>query len=146
LQLSCRGVLLFAVGCAKKEAKESASEWLKLKRNVASFGQSGGFGIQAAVDDINKQGGVQVGSEKVPIKLFFVDDESDPTKQAASGSLITRTMSNLSSAAMNAAYARRCFQACDAQGPLRDFGWSDGALLGMRSEAPEKWKYSWARA
>jgi ABC-type branched-subunit amino acid transport system substrate-binding protein len=63
-------VLLFAVGCTKKEAKEIRVGVVEAQSGMfASFGQSGGFGVQAAVDDINKQGGVQVGSEKIPIKL-----------------------------------------------------------------------------
>ena len=46
----------------------------------AAFGQGGVFGIKAAVEDINKQGGVKVGDNKMQIKLTVVDSESDPNK------------------------------------------------------------------
>ena len=48
----------------------------------AAFGEGGVFGLRAAVDDINKQGGVYVEEygTKIPIKLIVVDTESDPIK------------------------------------------------------------------
>ena len=48
----------------------------------AGFGQGQVFGMKAAVDDINKQGGVYVKEygKKLPIKLIVVNSESDPLK------------------------------------------------------------------
>jgi ABC-type branched-subunit amino acid transport system substrate-binding protein len=46
----------------------------------AGFGTGGVFGIKAATEDINKQGGVKVGDERMKIKLIIVDNESDPNK------------------------------------------------------------------
>ncbi len=53
-----------------------------LTGKFAGFGEGGVFGIEAAVEDINKLGGVYVKEygRKLPIKLIVVDHESDPTK------------------------------------------------------------------
>jgi branched-chain amino acid transport system substrate-binding protein len=47
---------------------------------AAGFGKGCSFGAQAAVDDINKLGGINLNGTKVPVKLIIVDDESDPNK------------------------------------------------------------------
>jgi len=46
----------------------------------AGFGTGGAWGVKAAVEDINKLGGVSVKKlgKKLPVKLFTVDNESDP--------------------------------------------------------------------
>ena len=41
------------------------------------------FGAEAAIEDINKQGGVMVGNTRMLLKLVAVDDESDPAKTAS---------------------------------------------------------------
>lgn len=48
---------------------------------AASFGQ-GVFGLQAAVDDLNKQGGIFVKqyNRNIPVKLIILDDQSDTTQ------------------------------------------------------------------
>ncbi|NIV32780.1 MAG: ABC transporter substrate-binding protein, partial [Anaerolineae bacterium] len=48
----------------------------------AGFGQGCTFGAQAAVDDINAQGGIYVKEfdRKIPVKYIVVDNESDPGK------------------------------------------------------------------
>ena len=48
----------------------------------AGMADGGVFGLQAAFDDINKQGGVSVKEygKKIPVKLIVVDSESDPAK------------------------------------------------------------------
>src|SRR5271157_977917 len=48
----------------------------------AGMADGGVFGLQAAFDDINKQGGVLVKEygQRIPIKLIVVDSESDPSK------------------------------------------------------------------
>jgi len=143
------GVLLFAVGCTKKqEAKEIRVGVVHAQSGMfASFGQSGVFGVQAAVEDINKQGGVQVGSEKIPIKLFVVDDESDPNKAGSlAETLITQSNVNFIATGdepphMHAGVAK----ACDRY--KVPYVTSAGVLepwMGMRNEAPQKFKYTWA--
>ena len=48
----------------------------------AGMADGGAFGLQAAFDDVNKQGGVLVKEygQKIPVKLIVVDSESDPGK------------------------------------------------------------------
>jgi len=55
-----------------------------LTGEAASFGQGGVFGLQAAVDDLNKQGGILVKefNRKIPVKLILLDDESNNIKTA----------------------------------------------------------------
>ena len=72
---------LFAVSCGKKQASEIKVGVVQAQTGMyAAFGQGDVFGIKAAVDDINKDGGVKVGDKKIPIKLVIVDNESDPNK------------------------------------------------------------------
>src|SRR5512136_547860 len=49
---------------------------LPLTGNLAGFGEGGAFGVKAAVDDINKAGGVFVKeyNRKLTVKLIQVDD------------------------------------------------------------------------
>ena len=84
--LSC-GMILCSQAFAQKAPKEiliGASA--PMTGMFAGFGVGGVFGMQAAVDDINKQGGVFVKKygKKLPVKLIVRDSESDPIK---SGSL-----------------------------------------------------------
>ncbi len=44
------------------------------------FGEGNVFGMQAAVDDINAQGGLDVGGKKMKVKFIVLDSESDPAK------------------------------------------------------------------
>lgn len=53
---------------------------LPLTGMFTGFGEGNAFGMQAAVDDINAQGGLDVGGKKMKVKLFVTDNESDPTK------------------------------------------------------------------
>ncbi|MFC1868526.1 ABC transporter substrate-binding protein [Thermodesulfobacteriota bacterium] len=49
---------------------------------AAGFGSGGSFGVKAAVEDINKLGGIFVKeyNKKLPVKLVMFDCESDPIK------------------------------------------------------------------
>ena len=51
--------------------------------------REGVFGIKAAVDDINEQGGVNVGRGKLPIELMVVNNESDPNKAGSLAESLT---------------------------------------------------------
>lgn len=44
------------------------------------FGEGNIFGMKAAVEDINKLGGLDVGGVKLPVRLIVADSESDPPK------------------------------------------------------------------
>jgi hypothetical protein len=76
---------VFLVSCAKEQAPAEIKVGVIHAQSgmFAAFGQGGVFGIKAAVDDVNKQGGVKVGDKKMPIKLVIVDSESDPNKVGA---------------------------------------------------------------
>ncbi len=80
-------VLLLAALPACKGGPEAPSEivlgsTVGLTGSGAGFGQGGAFGLQAAVDDINKLGGVYVKEydKKLPVRLVILDNESDPVK------------------------------------------------------------------
>jgi ABC-type branched-subunit amino acid transport system substrate-binding protein len=55
---------------------------LSLSGPGAGFGEGGGFGLKAAVEDINKLGGIYVKEydRKIPVKLVILDNESDAIK------------------------------------------------------------------
>ena len=70
-----------------KAADEAPTEILvgsnsPLTGMFAGFGTGGTWGVKAAVEDINKLGGVNIKEygKKIPIKLITVDNESDPGK------------------------------------------------------------------
>ena len=77
---------------APEEAAPAGPETIKIGTSApltgmfAGFGEGCTFGAQAAVDDINAQGGIYVKEydRKIPVEYIVVDNESDPGK---SGSL-----------------------------------------------------------
>lgn len=110
------------------------------------FGEGNGFGMQAAVDDINAQGGLDVGGKKMKVKFTILDSESDPAKV---GGLAEDLM------------AREkiiFYTAPDCPAPM----WAPAAIAGekykvpsivsggpmepwagMRTEATPPWEYDW---
>jgi len=114
----------------------------------AGFGAGCTFGFQAAVDDINKLGGIYVKEydRKIPVKFIVLDEESDPVKAATlSEQLAVQNKVN-------------AFYSCDMPttmhtptsmvadkykiphiiggGPLEPW-------LGMRESTETKWPYTW---
>ena len=90
-------VLPWLVAYAKQPAAPAAilvGNPASLTGMFAGFGQGQVFGMKAAVDDINKQGGVYVKEygKKLPIKLIVVNSESDPLK---AGTLAERIRNNV---------------------------------------------------
>ena len=80
-------VLLLAALPACKGGPEAPKEivlgsTMGLTGSAAGFASGGAFGLQAAVDDINKMGGVYVKEydKKIPLRLVILDNESDPAK------------------------------------------------------------------
>ena len=66
---------LFALGCAKKESGEIKIGVINsLTGSAAPYGENAQNGMQLAVDDINKNGGIS-GKR---IKLVVEDDKTDP--------------------------------------------------------------------
>jgi branched-chain amino acid transport system substrate-binding protein len=53
-----------------------------LTGDLAGFGQGSGWALQAAVDDLNKQGGIMVKElgRKLPVRLVLLDNQSSPIK------------------------------------------------------------------
>ena len=84
---------LILVGCSRqKQPAEIRVGVVQAQTGMfAAFGQGDVFGIKAAVDDINKEGGVKVGNTKIPIKLTVVDNESDPNKAGSLGENLDRS-------------------------------------------------------
>ena len=62
------------VGCSRQKSPSEIRVGVVHAQTgmFAAFGQGGAFGIKAAVDDVNKQGGVSVGGTKLPIKLSLL--------------------------------------------------------------------------
>jgi branched-chain amino acid transport system substrate-binding protein len=142
------GVLIF-VGCSKQKAPaEIRVGCVQAQTGMfAAFGQGGVFGVKAAVDDINKQGGVNVGKIKIPIKLIVVDNESDPNKAGSLGeSLIAQDKVNFictgdepppMHVGVSTACDRYKIPYVTSTGPVEPW-------LAMRQESPTKWQYTWA--
>ncbi|MGA7677970.1 MAG: ABC transporter substrate-binding protein [Dehalococcoidia bacterium] len=115
----------------------------------AGFGEGGIFGMQAAVDDINKQGGVYVKEydKKLPLKLKTVNTESDPLKAGTlAESLIVSDKVNFLAYGdepppMNAGISnitdRYKVPYICTTGPMEPW-------MEMRSAAPGNWEYTWA--
>ena len=117
--------------------------------NLAGFGQGGAFGLQAAVDDINKQGGIFVKeyNRQLPVRVIQLDDLSDPIKSGTlAESLILQDKVNFligapqsppAFAAIATAAQRYKTPYIDDAGPFEPYN-------GMRSQANPPWTYAWA--
>ncbi len=113
----------------------------------AGFGQGGIFGLQAAVDDINAAGGVDVGGTKMKLTLITVDDQSDQNKGGplAEGLVTSNKVNFLVSGeepptmkpAISTIADRYKIPFVTSVGPFEPWN-------GMRSESDTKWPYTWA--
>ena len=115
----------------------------------AGFGEGYKFGMEAAVDDINKLGGVYVKEydQKLPIKLVIVNSESDPIKAGtlAESLIVTDKVHFISSGDLPPPMHPGVSTVCDRYkipyvmscGPLEPW-------KGMRDEVEGHWEYSWA--
>ena len=140
--------LLSFVACDKKEVKEIKIGTINPTTGMyASFGEGGLFGVQAAIDDINRLGGVKVGDKRIPIKLVSVNDESDPNKAGAMAeSLIVQEgvkfiVAGDAPPPMHAGVSlmadRHKIPYIASVGPFEPW-------MAMKTESPTKWQYSWA--
>jgi branched-chain amino acid transport system substrate-binding protein len=114
----------------------------------AGFGEGTVFGLQAAADDINAQGGVYVKEydQKLPIKLVIVNEESDPAKAGtlAESLIVNDKVNYLVGGAIAPTLApgvstvadryKTIFISCP--GPME-------VWLAMRQEVEGHWQYSW---
>jgi branched-chain amino acid transport system substrate-binding protein len=113
----------------------------------AGFGAGDIFGIQAAVDDINALGGVDVNGTKMKIKLYIVDDQSDPNKTGTlAESLITQNnvqflLSGDEPPPMHPGVStvadRYKIPYITSVGPFEPWA-------GLREASDTKWPYTWA--
>jgi len=145
------GGLIFS-GCAAPPAPPSGPEEIvvgcsaPLTGMFGSIGESHSYGMRAAVDDINKQGGIYVKEygRKLPVKLIVVDNESDPIKSGSLAEdlilrdkvrfLITQSMP-LPVHECNLADQYKVPNIVGA-GPLEPW-------LGMREGVTPHWPYTW---
>ena len=70
--------ILLLFSCAKKEDVVLLGEFGSLTGVTATFGRSTQRGIQMAVDEVNKSGGI----EGKPVKIIVEDDQSKPEEAA----------------------------------------------------------------
>jgi len=115
----------------------------------AGFGAGCTFGVQAAVDDINKLGGIYVKEydRKIPVKLVIADQESDPVK---AGTLSEKLAVQDK---VNAFYS--CDMPCSMHGPtamvadkykiphIIGGGPLEPWLHGLRESTDTNWPYTW---
>ena len=148
--------------CNKEEAggdSESASAKPKKKEMIqvgvvlpqtgayAGFGTGGAFGIEAAVEDINALGGIQVGDEKMLVDITIMDNQSDPNKGGTlAETLITQRNVNFMLSGegpppLHPAVSNVCERykvpyvaSC---GPFEPWN-------GLREATDTKWQYTWA--
>jgi len=138
----------FTLGCSTGAAKEIKVGVVQSQTGAyAGFGTGGVYGIQAAVVDINRNGGVDVNGTKYKIMLSVVDDQSDPTKAGTlAESLITQNnvqfiLSGDEPPPMHPAVSnvaeRYKIPYVMSTGPFEP--WS-----AMRDASDTKWQYTWA--
>jgi ABC-type branched-subunit amino acid transport system substrate-binding protein len=141
--------LIFS-GC-KKGPKEEIRVGVPapLTGMYAGFGQGGVFGMKAAVDDINKDGGVFVkeSNRKLPIRLIIVNTESDPQKAGtlAESLIVTDKVHFLAygeepppmTAGISSIADRYKVPFVCTTGPMEPW-------MGMRESVAGHWQYTWA--
>jgi ABC-type branched-subunit amino acid transport system substrate-binding protein len=143
--------MVLLTGCSK--SSKAPQEILiganaPLSGTFAVFGQGGIFGLQVAVEDINKQGGVYVKEfdKKIPLKLVVRDNESDPLKsQALEEELLLKDKVNFTTPP-NQALPLQFPQALLADRykiPRISGGMPLEPWLAARKEASPPWQYSW---
>jgi branched-chain amino acid transport system substrate-binding protein len=153
--LPLMGILCLMVwlipACAKPAAPAEIliGDPASLTGMFAGYGEGQVFGMQAAVDDINKQGGVYVKEygKKLPIRLKVVNSESDPIKAGTlAESLIVSDKVNflaqggetpLMSPQVSTIADRYQVPYITAVGPMEPW-------LAQRQAVEGNWKYTWA--
>jgi len=140
--------LSLGLGCDKKQVKEIKIGVIQSQTGFfASMGEGALYGIQAAVEDVNKLGGVKVGAERLPLRIVSVNAETDPNKAGAlAESLILQDhvqfiVSGDEPPPMHPGVSKMAdtYKIPYVTGVGPEEPW-----LGMRNESPTKWKYTWA--
>ncbi|HKI58840.1 MAG TPA: amino acid ABC transporter substrate-binding protein [Trueperaceae bacterium] len=71
------GLVLGGLAFAQSEVKVGVS--VALTGNFANLGKLELDGLQLWADHVNQNGGIDVGGKKLPVKLIYLDDQSDTT-------------------------------------------------------------------
>ena len=141
------------VGCQAQQAAPSGAQEIRvgsvsaLTGMFAGMGQGGSFGMKAAVEDINKGGGVNVKElgRKLPINYMVRDSESDPAKAGTlQEELIVREKVNFN--VSHAAPAPIVIPLANLADRYKIPLLSGGPMepwMGVRQETTPTWKYSW---
>jgi branched-chain amino acid transport system substrate-binding protein len=149
------GALFFSVRIPAPAAQPKAEvpkeirvgDCASLTGMFAAFGEGGVFGMKAAADDMNKQGGVYVKEygAKLPVKVIVPNNESDPIKTGTlAEELVLRDKVHVFAGPIRpppmnapiAAIAERYKIPFVAANPLEPW-------QGMRTAVTPPWKYSW---
>ena len=120
----------------------------ELTGQAAGFGGGGLFGLKAAIEDINKQGGVFVKEygKKLPIKLIIVDNESDESKAGTlAQDLILRDKVKFIVNGMAPPHIRAPIAAvCERyKVPMVTGCGPYEAWMSMRNSVEKPWQYTW---
>jgi branched-chain amino acid transport system substrate-binding protein len=137
------------VAYAKQPTEILVGNPASLTGMFAGFGQGQVFGMKAAIDDINKQGGVYVKEykKKLPIKLIILNSESDPLKAGtlAENMIVSDKIHFLAQGGETPIMPPQISTVADrykvpyvtAVGPMEPW-------LAMRQTVEGHWKYTWA--
>ena len=144
--------MLVLAGCAEDEAEERTIRVgvaAPLTGMYAGFGEGYVFGMEAAVEDINNEGGVYVeeyGAD-LPMELIIVDSESDPDKAGtlAESLITTDNVDFLASGdepppmhtGVSTVADRYMIPYVTSTGPIEPWA-------AMREEVEGNWEYTWA--
>jgi len=140
--------LALSLACDKASNKEIRIGAIQAQSGVyAPFGEGGLFGIQAAIEDINKQGGVKVGNTRLPLKLVSGDDASDPATAASEAEkLISSEKAQFLVSGNEPPFMH--FEVSNVAERLKvpyvtDVGVYEPWLT-KRMESPTQWQFTWA--
>lgn len=95
-----------------------------LTGSAAAYGSGFWLGVQTAVDEINKDGGVEVNGKRHKIDATVCDDQFDPSKSVRCGQKLSDSLLIYTPATQSAF-------------PLMGFNQKDGFLLMATSQTPE---------
>ena len=113
----------------------------------AGFGEGGVFGIKAAIEDINKLGGISVDGKKLPVELVILDNEGDPAKSGtlAQDDLILKEKVNFIVNGMDPPHMRAPIaNVCERYKTVQITGCGPyEAWMSMRSSVEKPWQYTW---
>jgi branched-chain amino acid transport system substrate-binding protein len=134
---------------AKQPAEILVGNPASLTGMFAGFGQGQVFGMKAAIDDINKQGGVYVKEykKKLPMKVIVLNSESDPLKAGtlAENLIVSDKVNFLAQGGETPIMPLQVSTVADrykipyitSAGPMEPW-------LAMRHDVEGHWKYTWA--